>query len=72
MNKNYISNSADLGKKIRTKRKDLKINQTELAGICNVGTRFISDLENGKPSIEFDKALKVARNIGIKLIAEDL
>ena len=29
--------------------------------------RFISDLENGKPTCEIEKVLKVVANLGIKL-----
>lgn len=72
METDYINNAAELGRKIKEKRKRLKINQSELAGLCNVGTRFISDLENGKPTIEFDKALKVAQSLGLKFITKEL
>jgi len=40
------------------------LTQTEAAGLCNVGTRFISELENGKPTMHFDKALKVLKHFG--------
>ena len=56
---------------IQEKRKALNITQAKAASLCNVGTRFFSDLENGKSTIQFDKALYVAKMMGIDLFAED-
>lgn len=64
---NPVLNAADLGRLIRKKRKNLKITQKILAGMCNVGVRFISDLENGKSTLEFDKVLKVISILGFKI-----
>lgn len=66
-----INCASDLGVLVRQKRKQLKINQTDLAGLCNVGTRFISELENGKPTLEFDKVIKVANNLGLNLLVRE-
>ena len=43
-------NSEKLGLIIKNQRKSLGLTQTEVALSCGVGIRFISDLENGKPS----------------------
>ena len=48
-----------IGAILRAQRKNMKLTQSDVAGLCNVGTRFISELENGKPTMHFDKALKV-------------
>ena len=66
-----INSAVDLGAWVRRKRKQLKINQSDLAGLCNVGTRFISELENGKPTLEFDKVVKVANNLGLNLLVRE-
>ena len=47
----------ELGQLIRTTRKQLKLTQTELALSAGTATRFISDLENGKPSCQLEKTL---------------
>ena len=60
------------GQAIRLHRKRQKISQAQLAAIANTGTRFISNLENGKPSVHLDKALKVAWLLGIRLEAPDI
>ena len=56
-----------IGAMLRTKRKQMKLTQSDAAGLCNVGTRFISELENGKPTMHFDKALKVMNRFGFTL-----
>ena len=53
-----------IGAALRAKRRSMKITQKDAAGLCNVGVRFISDLENGKPTMHFDKTLKVLRYFG--------
>ncbi len=53
-----------IGAMLRIKRKQMKLTQSDTAGLCNVGTRFISELENGKPTMHFDKALKVFKRFG--------
>jgi y4mF family transcriptional regulator len=53
-----------IGAIMRARRKQMKLTQSDTAGLCNVGTRFISELENGKPTMHFDKALKVLKHFG--------
>ena len=62
-----IKSVKDLGTLVKETRKKQKLTQVELAQLSNLGTRFISDLENGKPTCEIDKVLKVVANLGIKL-----
>ena len=45
-----------IGKLVRNKRKKLNITQAYLAAAANTGVRFISDLENGKPTIDWKSA----------------
>jgi y4mF family transcriptional regulator len=56
---------AEIGAMVRTARKAMKLNQTELAAHAGVGRRFVSELESGKPSLEFDKVLACAAAVGI-------
>ena len=66
-----ITTMKDIGLLVRKKRKELKLTQIQLAQLSNVGTRFLSDLENGKPTCEVEKTLKVLSNLGIKLTVQD-
>lgn len=59
----------DLGTKIREERKRQSILQQDLADLSGVSCRFLSDLENGKPTVEFERVLKVLRALGITLLA---
>jgi HTH-type transcriptional regulator/antitoxin HipB len=64
----HITTVAELGKIIRAKRKQDELTQFEVACICGVGIRFLSELENGKPTVEFTKVLKVLHCLGLKLM----
>jgi len=55
------------GAAVKTYRKKLNITQLHLAAIANTGVRFISDLENGKHPVQLDKALEVAKVLGLKV-----
>ena len=50
-----LTASADLAPVIRAARKRMGMTQQEFADAAGVGRRFLSELENGKPSLEFDK-----------------
>lgn len=59
--------TAYIGDTIKKRRKQLGINQIDLAMVANTGRRFISDLENGKESCELGKTLAVLENLGLAL-----
>ncbi len=56
-----------LGIAIRARRKQLALRQGELAALANVGNRFVSELENGKPTLEVGKVLLVAQVLGLEM-----
>lgn len=62
-----ITNAREFGQLIKMTRKKSKITQAELAAAAGVGERFIRELEKGKPSCQLDKALRIARMLGIRL-----
>lgn len=64
-----VAGIADLGPLIRRARKAMKLNQADFAAHAGVGRRFLSELEGGKPSLEFDKVLRCAATAGIDLFA---
>ncbi|MBW8881094.1 MAG: helix-turn-helix transcriptional regulator [Asticcacaulis sp.] len=47
----------------------MSLSQQQLADMTGVGRRFISELESGKPTLEFGRVLKVCQSIGIDLAA---
>lgn len=64
-----IRDSKDFGEIIRTARISQKLRQIDLAVAAGCGERFVIDLEKGKPTCELEKALYVAKMLGLKLEA---
>jgi len=49
-------------------RKLQSLTQVDIAGLGNVGVRFISDLENGKGTVQFDKVMHVLDLLGLDVV----
>jgi len=62
-----IDSNAKLGKLIRARRKESGLTQKQIAALNDVGTRFISDVENGKPTVEMGKVLQLLQGIGLEM-----
>ena len=62
-----IINSKNIGTAVRTRRKQLKVTQRELAMTCGTGLRFIVDLEKGKPTCHIGKTLQVLQALGLSI-----
>ena len=60
-----IGNVAALGLLVRQRRKSLGFNQQQVADLSGVGRRFISELEAGKSTLEFDRVLQCCKALGI-------
>ena len=67
MAKVKLQTAAEIGALIRTTRKKQRVSQAVLAGLASVGTRFISDLENGKGTVQVQKLLDVLNALGLGL-----
>ena len=57
----------DFGAASREKRRALCWTQTDLAARSRTSERFIVELETGKPRWQLEKALIVARTVGIAI-----
>ena len=64
-----IGSAADIGALVRAARRQLGVTQQGFADLAGVGRRFVSELESGKPSLEFDKVLKCCAAAGIDVAA---
>ena len=62
-----IDTPRTLGEVVRNKRKEDNLTQVELAELTGVGLRFLSELENGKPTVQLDKVLLVLSGLGLKI-----
>jgi HTH-type transcriptional regulator/antitoxin HipB len=56
-----------IGTKIREERKAQSLTQTELANLSGVSLNFLSQLEQGKPSVQMDKVLMVLDTLGLSI-----
>lgn len=65
-----ITSVEEIGKLVRAHRKTQSATQAEFASLCGVGVRFISDLENGKPTMDIGKVLNVLQCLGLDVSIE--
>ncbi|WP_080799168.1 helix-turn-helix transcriptional regulator [Arabiibacter massiliensis] len=66
-----VLSACDFGATVRARRKELGYSQQQLAAFCGCGARFISDLENGKDTIQLGKAMDVASMLGLNMHVEE-
>ena len=60
-----IKTVEEIGKLVRVERKRQNVTQLQLAGLAGTGIRFVSDLENGKGTVQVQKLLKVVQTLGL-------
>ena len=65
--RNKASTAADIGAAIRKKRKEDGLTLADAAALCGVGYRFLSDVENGKATVQMGKVLEVLTALGLDL-----
>ena len=62
-----IHTPKELGSEIRARRKELGYTQSFLASYIGVSTSFLSELENGKETIQLNKLLDVLSLLGMDI-----
>lgn len=62
-----VQSVSQIGELIRKERKRQKILQQDLAELSGISLHFLSNLENGKPTVEFQKVMLVLRSLGITM-----
>lgn len=60
-----ITDSKSFGEAVRNRRKKMGYTQRYISEFMGVSISFLSDLENGKKTIELDKSLAVANLLGL-------
>jgi y4mF family transcriptional regulator len=68
--KSKAATPADIGAAIRKKRKEDGLTLVDAAALCGVGYRFMSDLENGKATVQVGKVLQVLTALGLDVYIE--
>lgn len=66
-NPRFVDSAADLGSAIREARQNARLTLAVAAPSCGVSVKFLHALENGKSTVQFDKAVSVARQLGLRL-----
>lgn len=56
-----------IGELVKKTRKSIGVTQRDLALTSGTGQRFISDLEQGKPTCQIEKTLIILQTLGIRI-----
>jgi y4mF family transcriptional regulator len=62
-----VSRPDEIGREVRSRRKQLGLSQVDLSGVARVTPRLISELERGKPTAQIDGVLRVLGALGLDL-----
>jgi HTH-type transcriptional regulator/antitoxin HipB len=63
-----IGSTEEIGSLIRKARTEQGMNQIMTAGLFGSGNRFISDVENGKKTIQAQKLLDLLDMVGLEVV----
>lgn len=64
---NRINDTKELGRAIRDRRRELGYTQAFLAEYAGVSASFLSELENGKETIQLGKMMEVMSLLGMDI-----
>ncbi|WP_135212127.1 helix-turn-helix domain-containing protein [Vitreimonas flagellata] len=64
-----ITRPSDIGAVLRAWRDDHRMSQVDLAKKLGVSQRWVSHVENGKPTLQLGLVLRVLNELGIDLFA---
>lgn len=65
-----LSTVDDAGLAIRALRKHAAIRIDDFALTAQVSKQFMTDVENGKPTVQMGKVLALLQGLGVKLVME--
>ncbi len=63
-----IQTTEELGRLVRTHRKQRRLTLETVSGLGNLSIRFLSEFERGKETAEIGKVLKALRTLGLEVI----
>lgn len=63
-----VHTTEEIGSLIRLVRNEQGINQMVVAGMFGSGNRFISDVENGKKTVQAQKLLDLLGMVGLEVV----
>ncbi len=62
-----VTSTRELGALVRAVRKEAGLDQATAAGLAGVGTRFLGDIERGKPTVQLGLVLQVLERFGLEV-----
>lgn len=62
-----VTTTRELGALVRAVRKESGLDQATAAGLAGVGTRFLGDIERGKPTVQLGLVLQVLERFGLEV-----
>ncbi len=65
-----ITDARSFGAMLRSRRKQLGYTQAYISDFTGLSVSFLSELENGKKTVQLEKAIQVAMLLGLDLIME--
>ncbi len=65
-----INSSKEFGEFLRARRKELGYTQSYLSELTGLSISFISDVENGKKTVELNRSIDLLSMLGIDLTLE--
>jgi transcriptional regulator with XRE-family HTH domain len=68
MKEEIVKSQGELGKILKSRRKELEITQKELADYCNLSHNGISQIEVGEKSVRLFTLLKLGKILGFKVV----
>ena len=66
-----IRTASELGLAIRSRRRELKLDQAELARRVGVTRQWVIDIEKGKPRAELELVMRALHALELTLLVED-
>ena len=65
-----VNDAIQIGQLVRQRRKEAGMTLKDAAALANVGVRFLSELERGKPTLQLGLAIRVLQLFGLELHVE--
>ena len=62
-----VHSTSELGGVVRDSRKAKGLRQAELALAAGTGRRFVVELEQGKPTVQLDRVIRVLQALGLSI-----
>jgi len=66
-----VYSTGDIGALVRKRRKEMRMTQSQLADVSGSGIRFVSELENGKQTMQLGKVINILLLLGLDVTIDE-